>query len=251
MVVVALSMLLTPLVLMAHECWLAPRLLARAPMRPSDAIESEDGAVIIAGFGRFGQIVGRLLLANRVAITVLDHSPSQIDLLRRFGFRVFYGDASRLDLLHAAGAGGARLLVVAVDDPVKAIEIVELARKHFPQLQVLARAFDRRQAYALIRLGVRVIHRETFGSALELGVDALQLLGVRAHRAQRVAHTFRRHDEAALHELAHLEGDDDRIARSRQLTADLERVLQSDEEDLGEELDRAWGVSALRAPESP
>jgi glutathione-regulated potassium-efflux system ancillary protein KefC/glutathione-regulated potassium-efflux system protein KefB len=145
-VVVALSMLVTPLVLMAHERWLAPLLLARAPQRPADAIESDEGAVIIAGFGRFGQIVGRLLLANRFPITVLDHSPTQIDLLRRFGWRVFYGDASRLDLLHAAGAERARLLVVAVDEPSKSLEIVELARKHFPGLEVLARAFDRQHA---------------------------------------------------------------------------------------------------------
>jgi len=251
-VVVALSMLLTPLVLMAHERWLAPRLLARSPQRPADAIEPEAGAVIIAGFGRFGQIVGRLLLANRFPITVLDHSPTQIDLLRRFGWRVFYGDASRLDLLHAAGAERARLLVVAVDDADKSLEIVELARRHFPHLQVLARAFDRRHAYALIRLGVGVIRRETFGSALELGVDALQRLGVNPHRAHRAAHTFRRHDEAALREVAALEGDDaDRIARSRQLSEELERLLQSDREDLGEERDRAWDISPLRAPEAP
>ena len=250
-VVVALSMLITPLVLMAHERWLAPRLLARAPQRPADAIESDEGAVIIAGFGRFGQIVGRLLLANRFPITVLDHSPTQIDLLRRFGWRVFYGDASRLDLLHAAGAERARLLVVAVDDPSKSLEIVELARKHFPRLEVLARAFDRQHAYALIRLGVRVIRRETFGSALEMGVDALERLGMHPHRAHRAAHTFRCHDEAALREVAALDGDDAaRIARSRQLSEELERLLQSDREDLGEERNRAWDVSALREPEA-
>ena len=250
-VVVALSMLITPLVLMAHEHWLAPRLLARAPQRPADAIESDEGAVIIAGFGRFGQIVGRLLLANRFPITVLDHSPTQIDLLRRFGWRVFYGDASRLDLLHAAGAERARLLVVAVDEPTTSLEIVELARKHFPELEVLARAFDRQHAYALIRLGVRVIRRETFGSALEMGVDALERLGMHPHRVHLAAHTFRCHDEAALREVAALEGDDAaRIARSRQLSEELERLLQSDREDLGEERNRAWDVSALREPEA-
>ena len=143
------------------------------------------------------------------------------------------------------------LLVVAVDEPSKSLEIVELARKHFPGLEVLARAFDRQHAYALIRLGVRVIRRETFGSALEMGVDALERLGMHPHRAHRAAHTFRCHDEAALREVAALEGDDAaRIARSRQLSEELERLLQSDREDLGEERNRAWDVSALREPET-
>ena len=243
--VVAFSMLLTPLLLILNDRWLQPRFAVPAEERQADGIDTSDSPVIIAGFGRFGQIVGRLLLANRCPITVLDHSPTQIDLLRRFGWKVFYGDAGRLDLLEAAGAAQARLLVVAVDDPEKALEIVALAHKHFPSLAILARAQDRRHAYALIRQGVSVIRRETFGSALEMGIDALKLLGVRAHRAHRIAQTFRQHDEAALQEMARLEGDDAVvIARSRQLTQDLEQLLQADGDNTAADNDQAWDVAA-------
>jgi voltage-gated potassium channel Kch len=188
-----------------------------------------------------------LLLANGCQITVLDHSPAQIDLLRRFGWKVFYGDASRLDLLHAAGAERARLLVVAIDDRDKVLEIAELARKHYPHLKILARAVDRRHAYELVRHGVDIIRRETFGSALEMGVDALKMLGVRSHRAHRAAQTFRRYDEEALRDMADAAGDDAVvIARSRQLARDLEQLLQSDEQEMVEDVDRAWDISALR-----
>lgn len=245
--VVAFSMLLTPLLLIANERWLQPRFANPAKEREPDGIDESENPVIIAGFGRFGQVVGRLLLAHRCRITVLDHSPAQIDLLRRFGWKVFYGDAGRLDLLQAAGAAQARLLVVAIDDPDKALEIVALAQKHFPHLAILARAQDRRHAYALIRQGVSLIRRETFGSALETGIDALKLLGVRAHRAHRIAQTFRQHDEAALQEMARIEGDDAQvIARSRQLTHDLEQLLQADGDSIGADNDQAWDVVARR-----
>ena len=249
--VVAFSMLLTPLLLIANDRWLQPRFARPAEAPEPDAIDASDSPVIIAGCGRFGQVVARLLLANRCRVTVLDHSPAQIDLLRRFGHKVFYGDAGRLDLLQAAGAARARLLVVAIDDPAKTLEIVELARKHFPALTILARATDRRHAYALIRQGVSVIRRETFGSALEMGVDALRLLGVGAHRAHRMAQTFRQHDEEALREMAALQDDEAVvIARSRQLSQDLEQLLQSDARDMPADVDRAWDVAARRSPSS-
>jgi Kef-type K+ transport system membrane component KefB/voltage-gated potassium channel Kch len=245
--VVAFSMLLTPLLLIVNDRWLQPRFARPAEERQPDAIDASENPVIIAGCGRFGQVVARLLLANRCRITVLDHSPAQIDLLRRFGHKVFYGDAGRLDLLQAAGAAHARLLVVAIDDPEKTLEIAELARKHFPALAILARARDRRHASALIRQGVTVIRRETFGSALEMGVDALRLLGVGAHRAHRMAQTFRRHDEEALREMAALQDDESVvIARSRQLSQDLEQLLQSDSRDMAGDADRAWDVAARR-----
>jgi monovalent cation:proton antiporter-2 (CPA2) family protein len=245
--VVALSMVLTPLLMIINDKIVQPRFASVEDEREADEIDDNESPVIIAGFGRFGQIVGRLLLANGCRITVLDHSAAQIDLLRRFGWTVFYGDASRLDLLHAAGAERARLLVVAVDDRDKVLQIVELARKHYPHLKILARATDRRHAYELIRHGVSVIRRETFGSALEMGVDALKMLGVRSHRAHRAAQTFRRYDEEALHDMASVEGDDAVVlARSRQLAQDLEQLLQSDAQERTQDADRAWDISALR-----
>jgi monovalent cation:proton antiporter-2 (CPA2) family protein len=248
--VVALSMLLSPLVMIVYEQAIAPRFTTAPPQREPDVIENPENAVIIVGFGRFGQIVGRLLVANGYPITVLEHSPEQIDLLRRFGWRVFYGDASRLDLLYAAGAAQAQLLVLAIDERDKMEQIVHLVYKHFPHLQILARAVDRHHAYALIRQGVKVIQRETFGSALDLGVEALKQLGMRSYQAVRVAQTFREHDEAALREQALLEGNETAIlARSRQLSEDLERLLQADDRDLRQEADRAWDISVLQKSE--
>lgn len=243
--VVALSMLLSPLFMIAYDRLIAPRFVSPSEGREADPIDDNENAVIIAGFGRFGQIVGRLLLANGCSITVLEHSPAQIELLRRFGWKVFYGDASRLDLLYAAGAAQAKLLVVAIDNREQILDIVVLARKHFPQLKLLVRATDRRHAYELIRRGVEVIKRETFGSALDMGVEALKQLGMRSYKAQRAAQTFRYHDEEALHDMALIEGDDAALmARSRQMTQDLERILQSDEQEITHEVDRAWDIRA-------
>lgn len=243
--VVALSMLLSPLFMIAYDRLIAPRFISRSDrQQEADHIDDNENAVIIAGFGRFGQIVGRLLIANGYPITVLEHNPAQIELLRRFGWKVFYGDASRIDLLHAAGAQQAKLLVIAIDDSEQILHIVNLARQHFPNLKILARAIDRSHAYELIRRGVDVIHRETFGSALDMGVEALKLLGVRSYKAHRAAQTFRKHDEEALNELAFVEDHTTLMARSRQLAELLEQILQSDEREANHEIDRAWNILA-------
>lgn len=244
--VVALSMALTPLLIIANEKFVQPHLAPVGDEREPDEIDDNENPVIIAGFGRFGQVVGRLLFANGYRATLLENSPNQIDLLRRFGWKVFYGDASRLDLLLAAGARQAKLLVIAVDEPEKSLTIVHLVRKHFPHLKILARAFDRRHAYELIQQGVEVVERETFGSALEMGVEALKVLGVRAYKAQRAANMFRQHDVDALYELAQVKDENLLLARSRQLTQDLERLLQSDEQDRTHDIDRAWDTTELR-----
>jgi glutathione-regulated potassium-efflux system ancillary protein KefC len=141
--------------------------------------------VIIAGFGRFGQIVGRLLNANRIKLTVLDHDPDQIELLRRFGFKVFYGDATRVDLLHAAGAAKARALVLAIDDIEDSLALADAVREHFPDLPILARARNVTHMYELMDRGVTIIERETFESALQLGRRVLALLGYGAYRRAR------------------------------------------------------------------
>ncbi len=245
--VVALSMVLTPLIMIVNDLLVQPRFVTAAPARAADAIDDNENPVIIAGFGRFGQIVGRLLIANGFKATVLDHDPGNIDMLRRFGFKVFYGDVSRIDLLHASGAEQAKLFVVAIDDREKALHTVELVRKHFPHLKILARAIDRSHAYELLRRGAEVVERETFDSALEMGVEALKLLGVRSYKAHRAARTFKEHDEQALQEMANLGGDETvLVARSRQLARNLEQLLRSDDADLSREVDRAWDTSELR-----
>jgi len=245
-VVVAMSMILTPLLIILYDR-LVLSLATSAPEREADAIDDNENPVIIVGFGRFGQIVGRLLIANGFKATLLEQNPGQIELLRRFGWKIFYGDASRLDLLHVAGAEQAKLIVLAIDEREKMLHIIDLVHKHFPHLKILARAIDRRHAFELIRREVDVVERETFSAALEMGVEALKLLGFRSHRAHRAAYTFKYHDEQALEEMAHIMGDEAvLVARSRQLAKDLEHLLRSDGRELTHDVDRAWDISALR-----
>jgi len=196
-VVAALSMVVTPLLLLLHDKAFVP-LFRNRQKRAADAIDSNDGHVIIAGFGRFGQIVGRLLYANRVPLTVLDQDPDQIELLRRFGFKVFYGDATRIDLLHAAGAAKARALVLAIDDIEDSLALVDAVRRDFPDLPILARARNVTHYYQLMDHGVTVIERETFESALQLGRQVLCELGFGAYRARQAALKFRVHNKTTL-----------------------------------------------------
>ncbi|MGH8853311.1 MAG: glutathione-regulated potassium-efflux system protein KefC [Telluria sp.] len=191
--VVALSMMATPLLLILYDRVLEPR-WQRLRRRDPDAIDANQGHVIIAGFGRFGQIVGRLLHANQVPLTMLDHDPDQIDTLREFGFKVFYGDATRTDLLHAAGAHHARALVLAVDGIGDSLKLAAAVRSEFPDLTILARARNVTHYYQLMDLGVTVIERETFESALMLGRRAMEELGFGAYLARQAALRFREHN---------------------------------------------------------
>jgi glutathione-regulated potassium-efflux system protein KefB len=228
--VVAVSMLVAPLLLMAYE-QLQKRSSNSAPEFDKPEQISSAKHVIIAGYGRFGQIMGRLLHAQGYEITVLDHSPSQIELLRRFGNTVFYGDAARQELLEAAGAHTAQMLIVAIDDADKTLEIIKLAHKNYPQLKIVARAIDRRHAYQLLNLKVDAFNRETVDSAINLAVDALELLGNNKEDAQRAGKLFRDHDRAAVLQLAELWGDDASYGVAvRQRMEDLKQVLQQDKQ---------------------
>ncbi len=238
--VVAVSMALTPILMIFNEKLLQPRFSNLDEKPESDTID-EKNIVIIAGFGRFGQIVGRLLHANNIGTTVLDYKPSQIDMVRKFGYKVFYGDASRIDLLHSAGASEAKLFILAIDDKEKALEIAETVKKHFPNLEVLARSFDRRHTYELMNLGVRVIQRETFNSALELGTSALRHLGFHGYQAHRAALTFKHHDEKTLIDLHEHWGDEKTfILQTQERNQDLIDLLSSDEEEWEENMDHSW-----------
>jgi monovalent cation:proton antiporter-2 (CPA2) family protein len=245
--VVALTMAATPLLMLLNERALLPRVGTRAgASREADRID-EHGHVIVAGFGRFGSTVGRLLRANGVSTTVLDNDSDRVELLRKLGLKVFYGDATRPDLLHSAGAERARLLVLALDRPEKNLELVATAKKHFPHLRVLARAADWGDAHELLEAGVTHVYRETLDASLRLGVDALRLLGFRGYQAGRAARTFLRHDEESMRALATVRGDRARyFSEARGRIEDLERVLLADLEDAGEARDLGWDAESLR-----
>lgn len=244
----ALSMALSPVLITATDRVIALRAPKQAAAAVDEAGPTDDGhAVIIAGYGRFGQIAGRFLRASGVGATVLDVDPDQLDVLRKFGHEVHYGDASRVDLLHAAGAHRAKVLVVAVDDPQKALQITEVANKHFPHLAILARARGRTEAYDLLEHEVAGVYRETFDTALRAGVDALRLLGVHAHRAQRLAHVFREHDDESVRKLAPHRADREQLMRTaKERVRELERALRADEADAGALDDDGWDDTERR-----
>jgi glutathione-regulated potassium-efflux system ancillary protein KefC len=226
-VAVALSMATTPLLLLAHDRWLCR--MAEGEKGP-DAID-EEAPVIIAGFGRFGQIVGRMLFANGIRAVVLDHDPDQIEMLRKFGYKVFYGDATRLDLLEAAGAGRARLLVNAIDDPDASLALVDRVRSSFPALPIVARARNVSHYYELRLRGVAVIERETFESALRAGRAALEALGMERFRAREMADAFRRHNRATLEAaLPHYQDETRMLNAVKAGREELERLFARDRE---------------------
>jgi len=227
---VALTMAAAPLLMTVNERLVQPRFRSVLPDREPDEIDERDNPVILAGVGRFGHIVARLLRANGFGTTVLDNDAEQVETLGHFGIKSFYGDATRLDLLRTAGAERARIFIIAIDHEDKALALVDLVRENFPHLRILARAISRQHAYELLRKGVAHVHRETLGSALDLSVDALGVLGLEPERALRAAQLFREHDEASVREMALLRPGDDEayISIARKHIENLERTLASD-----------------------
>ena len=235
--VVALSMVTTPLLLIAYDKLIAPRYRADKK-RAADTIEANDDHVIVAGFGRFGQIVGRFLLANGVKLTVLDHDPDQIDLLRKVGNKVFYGDVTRIDLLHASGAAHARALVVAVDDIEDSLKLVDAVRSAFPDLPIMARARNVTHYYDLLDRGVTIIQRETFESALLLGREVLTALGTGPYAARQAASRFRALNLHALAKLYPFYKDKEQfLSASKQAREELQAMFAFDAET--NDIDRA------------
>ena len=231
---VALSMLATPLLLLAADRWWVPRLAARAAAgqaRPAEIAEPQEAPVIIAGFGRYGQVIGRLLNANGLQATVLEHDADQVESLRRFGWKVFYGDAARLDLLRVAGAGQARVFVLAIDDVTQSLAVAALVREHFPQLTVVARARNVTHYLGLRALGITLIERETLDSALMSGRSVLEVLGWQPHTARSQAWRFRHHTIAQIEQMAPHRGDEQAlIAVARQGREQLETLWAQERE---------------------
>ena len=225
---VALSMLTTPFLLVFHDKVLAPRFADQAKRAP-DAPEA--AKVIVAGLGRVGQVVARLLNAAGYQPTLLDDDPDHVEQSRRFGFRVFYGDATRLDLLEAAGAGSADFLIIALNDPGATTRLAQLAAKHFPKLRVIARARDMRHMFELRDLGVEYVERETFRSALALGEATLAAVAGNPERGRRAAHSFAEHDTLVLSKLyeVHQLDPDAHVSVSNELRDQFARTLSADE----------------------
>ncbi|HYP87328.1 MAG TPA: cation:proton antiporter, partial [Polyangiaceae bacterium] len=236
---VALSMALTPVLMILHDKLLLAR--QAGSERQDDEVEDLGTPVIIAGFGRFGQIVGRFLFASGIQATVLDHDPDTIELLKRFNFRIYYGDATRLDLLHAAGASHAKLLVVAIDDQESSVKLVENVREHFPKLAIVARARNVGHWQQLRSLGVEIVERETFEAALMIGRHALEKLGVLPYEAKERADVFRRHNVRAMEAiLPHWQDLEARTKMAISSRDQLERQMENDRHTAERHGTRGW-----------
>jgi monovalent cation:proton antiporter-2 (CPA2) family protein len=228
-VAVSLSMVVTPLLFILYDRWPAP-----APENPAfDEIEDEDAGVIIVGFGRFGQVVARILSAKKIPFTALDASHQQVDFVRQYGNEIYYGDGSRIDLLEAAGAHRAKILVLAIDDVDVSVATAALIREHFPALTIFARARNRQHAYRLMDLGVEIIRRETLLSAADLGREVLQALGVDSRQARALTARFVEHDERRLQEDHKLHNDDEKLrSLAKEAARELEEMFARDASEL-------------------
>lgn len=241
--VVTLSMLMTPVLAWLERRFIAPRFQRVNPPPPTQIEESPEGAVMIAGFGRFGQVVGRFLHAHQIATILLDHDPDHIAFTQRLGFKVFFGDATRLDLLQAAGADKCRALVIALDDKAAALKLADMARSQFPHLPILVRAWDLPHLFQFQDLGIDNIRRETFDSALALAEDTLRELGYSAILARRSARLFRKHEAMSIQQIyqARKESPERGIEVAISAREEIERLLALDEDHpLLEEDSTVW-----------
>jgi Kef-type K+ transport system membrane component KefB/voltage-gated potassium channel Kch len=242
--VTVVSMLSTPLLYLLFDRFAVVSRSSVASKKEADVIEKK-APVILAGFGRMGNIIGRLLRANGIETNVLDLNPGLIENVRKLGLKAHYGDANRLDLLQSAGAHEAKVLIIAIDVPEKAVELAKLAKHHFPHLKIIARSKDRRDAYALVQMGVSGVVRETFGSAIEMSYQTLVALGFRTSRAHRAVQAFKKYNEEAMREIAtQFQGEKEFFKILKEKIKQEEGMLTDKEIDL--DLERAWDNESLK-----
>ena len=245
LLVVALSMLLTPLLFILYDKVIAPRYAGAQAAEPDEI--DDDGSIIIAGVGRFGGVINRILLSAGYKTVVLDYNSEHLDRLRVFGLKVFFGDASRPDLLRAAGIETARILIIAIDDREQAIEIVQHVTKRHPHVHIVARAFDRHHVYELWAAGCRDIIRENFDGAVRAARSALEALGIHAYDAELQTRGYVENDKMALRELAGLYDPDipvhenaEYVARTKEILKTHQDAMRGNSSMFGSRSDRGW-----------
>jgi len=230
MVVVAITMATTPFIMLLSErmvkYWFCPVQIEEKPS--GHDIKPEANKVIIAGFGQFGNIIGRFLNAHDVGVTILDNDSDRVDFFRKIGIKIYYGDASRHDLLEIAGAKDAEVIIVALGDRAKRMEVIEMVKKHFPHLYILARSENRYDAYDQMNAGIMHIYRETLDTSLRLGTDVLKILGFDENQAKKAANTFLSHDEQTLKHLSSIRNDQEYIKAARDVVNELEVIIKAD-----------------------
>ena len=245
--VIALSMLLTPFLLLINEKWIDPNFGVKETVDDKVTPIDDHKEVIIAGFGHFGSTIGRLLRANGVNATILDHDSERVDMLRKIGFKVYYGDATRKELLEAAGIANAKLFIAAIDNPTVNLTMVELIRKNYPHLKILSRARNRVDAFELLEHGVNQFYRETLYTAVHLGVDALVEMGQRKYSATRQGQRFIKYDDETTRRIASKRHD--KMAFLATMKDELEmqeELLKNDLQTNFKASDHSWDSSVLK-----
>ena len=237
LVTVTLSMMTTPLLMKLIDKRLSRRINAADDEHEAPWVDDDKPQVIVVGFGRFGQVIGRLLMANKKRVTVLERDISAVNLMRKYGYKVYYGDATQVELLRSAGAEAAESIVITCNDPEDTMKLVQICQQHFPHLHILARARGRVESHELLQAGVKQFTRETFSSALELGRKTLVTLGMHPHQAQRAQLHFRRLDMMMLRELMPVHTDTVQISRVREARRELEEIFQREMQQERRQLD--------------
>lgn len=228
---------MAPLLMKLVDKWLSRQFNGPEEEDEKPWVNDDKPQVIVVGFGRFGQVIGRLLMANKMRITVLERDISAVNLMRKYGYKVYYGDATQVDLLRSAGAEAAESIVITCNEPEDTMKLVEICQQHFPHLHILARARGRVEAHELLQAGVTQFSRETFSSALELGRKTLVTLGMHPHQAQRAQLHFRRLDMRMLRELIPMHADTVQISRVRETRRELEEIFQREMQQERRQLD--------------
>lgn len=241
-IIIILSMAITPLLLALNEKVIRPRYIRRRNKQVPDDIPETGNKIIIAGFGRFGLVVGRLLMANGFQVTILDGNPANVEILRKYGFKLYYGDITRPEMLEAAGVKEAKLLVLTMAEYDEALKIAAYLKNNYPDLKIAARARDTFHAFEFYKLGLNMVQRETFNSAVELGSKILSYMGFSRYQAYRAARTFRHHEDDIMFELYQhwLEDENRFIQETRRFSEQLHELLQTEHEFSIHDSDYAW-----------
>lgn len=240
-IAVAMSMALTPFLFLVYERLILPRLESRHKTKRDFDVQSEGNKVILAGFGRIGQVVGRLLHAQKIGVTILELDPGQIDVVRRFGWKTFYGDVSRLELLRAAGAADAKLLILAIDDMDAAERTIKMVQEHFPNLKLLVRAEDRLNGYHFTNMGIPTV-RATMAPGLEMAEEAMKLLGFGGYESHHIVQKFKKYDQVQFLRVAkHAHDEKTMISMAKEYREELERIMANDNKRRSEIVTEGWG----------
>ncbi|MCK3683276.1 monovalent cation:proton antiporter-2 (CPA2) family protein [Maribellus sp. YY47] len=251
LLIVTLSMAISPLLLIFNDKAVSP-ILARRQNKPEyDEVDEQESPVILAGFGRFGLVIGRILLANNIKVTILDNNPSNVEVLRKYGFKLYFGDVTRSQMLEKAGIQNARMLILSMAEHDDALKVAKYVREKYPKVKILARAKDIFHTFEFYNLNVRIVQRETFDSANELGAKALVELGFNRYEAYRISRTFKHHEDQITDELyEHWLEDHNRFIReSRRFSEQVSDTLQAEKNYLIHESECAWDINSIKEEE--